>query len=211
MENEHEDNEIVFKKSGEAHGKFCPDQEIPNINLKFENNIFFIPSFDPTKDIIFKTFCIGRYLGDDLILSPFEVIFLKEICDSIPSFSLQELWTICCSLSKETTFAKEYFVYRYYRINMWVVRDGSVFGSHFVLYLDHPDVVHSSFLVNILEDWSNVKEEALICSRIGWTLVKKCILCVVKMETEESIDFSTPQCLEHFQIEAIDVKRLNVR
>ena len=212
MTTHQQDSDAVFKSSREKQGRFLPDEEFPLIEIQFQDNLFIVPSSFEFRDLLYKTFCFGRYCGEELILSPYEVFFIKEVCNSISNlpFSVDELWNICCSFSRPEVFAKQYFVYRYYRTNMWVVRDGSVFGSQFVLYLDHPDLVHSSFLVNIIDDWSSIQKECLMESRIAWSLVKKCIICVIQI-TKKDIDYSSPKCLESMRLEAMDVKRLKFR
>ena len=212
MAEEQPKSESVFKASHEKQGHFAPDEDFPLVEVQFQDNLFFVPSSYAYRDLLFKTFCFGRYCGGDLILSPYEVFFIKEVCDSLSNleYSIDELWNLCCSFSGPEVFAKQYFVYRYYRTHMWVVRDGSVFGSQFVLYLDHPDVVHSSFLVNVIDNWSCIQKECLIESRIAWSLVKKCIICVIQSRNQD-IDYSSPNCLESMRLEAIDVKRLKFR
>ena len=205
-----EKNELVLKRWIDIKGSFCPEEEVPLVDVKLVDNVFVVPSTCENRNILFKKFAFGRFLGDNLILSTYETFFLKEVLNCINfDFSNEELWNFCCKISGEDVFPRQYFVYKYYRINMWVVRDGSVFGTEFVLYADHQDVVHSSFLLSVMNDWGNIEKECMIKSRIGWTLAKKCVISVVKIE--EGTSLSTPECLDHMELEAVIVKRLKFR
>lgn len=202
--------EPILKTRGSIQGKFYPDNDIPVIEVKFENSLFIITSDTNIRDILIQEFAFGRMLGDKCILSPYEVFFLYDVCESIKiNLNRQELWNICTELSKEGVFAKNYAVYRYYRTNLWVVRDGSVFGCQFVLYSDHPEVVHSSFILTILDNWENFENESLIITRIGWFLKKRGILCVVKIP--DAVDYNNPDCVDLMDIESIIVKRVKFR
>ncbi|EAY05229.1 tRNA intron endonuclease, catalytic C-terminal domain containing protein [Trichomonas vaginalis G3] len=180
------------------------------IDVSYENSIFFITSSITIRNELVQKFAFGRMLGEKCILSAYEVFFLYDVCKSVNiSFNRKELWDICSGLSQNGIFARNYSVYRYYRSLLWVVRDGSVFGCEFVLYHDHPEVVHSSFIVRILENWDNFENEALTITRIGWFLKKRGILCVVKHT--DNIDYSDPDSVDLFEIESFIVKRVKFR
>jgi tRNA-intron lyase len=198
------------EKSGLGGGKFTPADPLPQTDIIRYGPLFVIPGSSANRDLYFQHFAFGAFVGDLLVLSPFEVFFLRMVrADVDLPLSTEALWQHCSSLFAPTCFAKCYAVYHYYRCNLWVVRDGSAFGGQFVLYQDHPDVVHSKFIVNIVDDWSSRDRVTVLASRIGWSVKKATIL--VRVVVPKDADFGTPDCLRLFAIEDVSIKRVKFK
>jgi tRNA-intron lyase len=190
--------------------QFTPQAALPNVAIVRHGDLFGISESDEHRDDLFDHFGIGYKSGPLLVLSPFEALFLLMLNPAVNiDLNVQELWNHCSMLFPPTVFARYYAVYHYYRCNLWVVRDGSVFGAHFVLYADHPDLVHSKFLVIVMDDWNNRDCEMLRASRIGWSVRKSALLVNVKVPSDA--DFGASACLSTFSIEDVTVKRVKFR
>lgn len=208
MNEDHSDDPIARLET-EIRGCFIPSKEIPTIEVKFSHGYFYTPESIEQR-ILSEHFGFGRWSGDKFILSPYEVYFLADVCESIIiNMSKEELWSKCVSLFKSNLFQIHYFVYKFYRCNLWIIKDGSVFGSDFVLYSDHPSKVHSSFCINILPNWENVKNDIAITTRICWTVKKSEILCVVNCSKVTNILSS--ECIDEMSLQPICVKRAKFR
>jgi tRNA splicing endonuclease len=188
--------------------KFTPDASLPHARVVRHGDFYGIPA--PACDAYFDHFAIGHFANSLLILSPFEIFFLATVgADLAPPPDRQALWAECAALFPPSVFARHYAVYHYYRCRLWVVRDGAVFGAHFALYADHPDVVHSRFTVAVLDDWAGRDGEALCASRVAWAVRKSALL--VRVRAPEGADFGTPACLAALAIEDVAVERVRTR
>jgi tRNA-splicing endonuclease subunit Sen2 len=200
----------MSEKSAPGSRKFTPDADLPRVDIICHGDLFAVPESCESRNALFDHFAFGSFNVNLLILSPFEVFFLTMLNSHINIvFDRQQLWDHCCSLFPPTVFAKHYAVYHYYRCNLWVVRDGSVFAAHFVLYPDHPDLVHSKFMVIVMENWEDRDRESLRASRIGWSVRKTVLL--VRVVIPEGTDFSNPDCLSTFTIEDVSLKRVKLK
>ena len=147
-----------------------------------------------------------------LFLSIYEVYFLVGILDKgiiEPEINKNDLWLHLSSLFEGNNFGIYFSVYLNYRAKLWIIRDGSLYGADFVLYEDHPDLVHSKYLIKIVKNWNVLKESSHILInllRIGWTVHKEVILVCVSNQDE--IDFSDPSNIQNVEIEGIQAKRL---
>lgn len=186
---------------------FDPNDKFTEVEIKFEDNLFKVVGSD---DRFYTKFGFGRKISSNYYLSSYEVFFIHEVLNSLKSnFTTDELWKICCGLSHNVTFAHNYVVYRYYRVNLWLVRDGSIFGFNFALYIDHPDRYHSSYLVSIYNSWDNFDNNIINDTRIAYSVNKKVIFCVIV--PVKPLDYDCYECIYNLQVQAIDAKRLDVR
>ena len=189
------------------HGKFNPGQELPPFKTEKHGALFCVTEHEPS-DILFRTFCFGKFSAGLLVLSPYEVFFINCI-DPRSGTNLSNLWLECSRLCAPGVFATRYAVYHFYRCNLWVVRDGSTFGGDFVLYSDHPDVVHSKFIVIVLDTWDNKDQDLIMASRVGWSVKKEVIF--VRVFVPDNADLSSPECLQQLVIEDVAIKRVKFR
>jgi len=190
-------------------GVFSPEADLPNFRVSMDGGWFFVDESLDIRRNIFNKFCFGVFYEERLVLSAYEVYFLLDVCKCIDiKLKKDDLWNECSKIFSKGVFPRLYSVYSYYRSNLWVVRDGSVFGAHFVLYSDHPDIVHSRYMVQVLESWEKAEKEAIICSRIAWSVKKEVILCVAESNSD---DFSNDSILDKIKIQSICVKRCKFR
>jgi tRNA-intron lyase len=205
------DIEIYVMSIADARArKFTPNAALPRVEILRHGVLFVVPDSDPNGNDLFDHFAFGHFTGPFLVLSPFEVFFLAMLnSDVTAGLTVQDLWIHCSSLFPATVFARHYAVYHYYRCKLWVVRDGSVFGAHFVLYPDHQDLVHSKFMVIVVDDWGERNSEILRVSRITSAVQKSAVLVHVNVPTDAN--FETPGCLSTFSIEDVTVRRVKVK
>lgn len=194
------------------NGKFMPTDPLPRLDIKKLYSFFIIPDDCEGQKIIFNHFGFGRKQGNIFILSPYEVLFLSQLQKDPNMISIEnkndinELWQYCCSLFGPSIFPIQYAIYHYFRCRYWVVRDGSIYGFLFVLYSDHPDVVHSKYTVQMIEDWNEVLLIAPSITRINWGVRKKALLVRVIVPSES--DLKNPDCISTFVIESMCLQRL---
>lgn len=182
--------------------RFLPSAAIPSVAIEFNGAFFSVPKGDPASEILFGTFGFGRFLGPLLVLSPYEAYFLTLAVGG----DRGRVWAQCCAMCGAGAFPVRYAVYHHYRCLLWVVRDGSLFGADFVLYSDHPDLVHSSYAVAVVDSWDGAEEEARALSRVAWNVKKAVVL--VKVARNEDLDMSNPECIGKMEIEAVSLKRV---
>lgn len=195
------------KNTTEGQKKFSPSYELPDFSISKVGNIFFINKSSESVLTLHNKFGFGRYLDEYLILSPYEVFFLSLLKGDIGlPYTTQELWRTFCEFCGPSIFPAHYAVYHHYRCNFWIVRDGTLFGSDFVLYCDHQELVHSSYMVSIVDEWSQIHELSRTLSRIAWSVNKTVILVRVSIPDDANIE--SHECIQSFQIEAISLKRI---
>jgi tRNA splicing endonuclease len=200
----------MILKPGAALGAFTPQATLPSIEITEYGSLFIIPETCESRDSLFNKFVFGQKINNLLVLSPYEIFFLVMIQAEIhPQLDVQELWTRFSTLFAPGVFARNYAVYHYYRCALWVVRDGTVFGAHFMLYPDHPDIVHSQYAVVILDDWENRDQESVLASRIGWSVKKETIF--VRVVIPEDADLTTPACLQTLEVEDLVIQRVKFK
>ncbi|OHT05853.1 tRNA intron endonuclease, catalytic C-terminal domain containing protein [Tritrichomonas foetus] len=192
-----------------SNGKFKPTDPLPDLTVSKLGSLFIISDDCEGQEIIFKSFAFGKKINNIFILSPYEVMFLKQIqCNMNLKENETQLWKHCCSFFGPSIFPIHYAIYHFFRCRYWVVRDGSIFGAIFVLYIDHPDQVHSKYTVSLINDWDQVTEIAPSITRVDWAIRKSRILVKVNVPTDSNFD--DPSCISNFTIEAICVKRIKV-
>ena len=188
-------------------GKFSPAKDLPEVKLEKYGAAFCVRE-SAVADVLFRAFCFGRMAKTALVLSPYEVFFINWV-EPRDGVDLGSLWVECSRLCAPGVFATRYAVYHFYRCNFWVVRDGATFGGDFVLYSDHPDVVHSKYIVVVLDNWENVEQEVSVASRAGWAVKKEVVF--VRVVVPEGVDVSTPDCLPQMSIEDVSIQRVKFR
>lgn len=188
-------------------GKFSPQKDLPEVKLEKYGAAFCVRDTE-VADVLFRAFGFGRMAKSVLVLSPYEVFFINCV-EPRDGVDLGSLWVECSRLCAPGVFATRYAVYHFYRCNFWVVRDGATFGGDFVLYSDHPDVVHSKYIVVVLDDWENVDQEVIVASRAGWAVKKEVVF--VRVVVPEGVDVSTPDCLPEMSIEDVSIRRVKFR
>ena len=200
----------IFRKP--ENGKFMPKDPLPKLCIKKLSSFFTISNDDESHKILFNKFGFGRIQSNIFILSPYETMFLYQL-QKDPKMIIIEpqtdsfnLWNYCCSLCGPSIFPIHYAIYHYFRCRYWVVRDGSIYGFLFVLYSDHPNLVHSKYTVQLVNNWNNVWEIAPSVTRINWGIKKTSILVRVIVPLE--VDYQNPDCISNFTIESMCIQRL---
>lgn len=194
------------------NGRFIPTDPLPKLLIQKLTSFFIIPDDCEGQKIIFQKFGFGRKQSNIFILSPYEVMFLRQIQKDTSMITIEghndisELWKYCCSLFAPTVFPIQYAIYHYFRCRYWIVRDGSLYGFLFVLYPDHPDLAHSKYTVQLVNDWNEVWDLAPSTTRINWGVKKTSLLVRVIVPSEN--DFNDPSCISNFVIESMCLKRL---
>jgi tRNA splicing endonuclease len=197
-------------KRGSAVGAFTPQAPLPPIEIVEQGSFFAVPETCANRDVLFDKFVFGQKVNNLLVLSPYETFFLAMIQAEIhPQLDLQSLWDRFSALFAPGVFARNYAVYHYYRCGLWVVRDGAAFGAHFMLYPDHPELVHSQFAVVILDDWENRDRESVLASRIGWSVKKETMF--VRVIVPPEADLTTPACIQTFEVEDLVIQRVKFK
>ena len=186
-------------------GRFSPDQELPSFDIKRHASVFYLSNVE-IMAILFKRFCFGRICNDRLVLSPYEVFFINFLEGK---GNLRQLWNECSRICGEQVWVTRYAVYHFYKCNFWVVKDGATFGGDFVLYKDHPDIVHSKYIVIVLDNWDKKENEIVIASRVGWSVKKVAVF--VHVVIPDGTDLSDPNCIRYFAIEDLAINRLKFR
>lgn len=204
------------------HGKFQPNELLPPLIIKQLVSIFIVPDDCQGQKILFEKFVFGYKRNNLFILNPYEVFFLNQIQTDASLIHIEnfrnpseiggndskKLWNYCCSLFPPTIFPIQYAVYHFFRCRFWVVRDGSIFGALFVLYPDHPNLVHSSFTVSLIYNWQDIKSIAPTLVRINSGIKKSAI--VIKVIVPDAPDFTDPNCISSFLVEAVSMNRLKI-
>ena len=205
--NESENEKKHYNFPNRKNGKFCPFDKFPPLNISIESNLFIASSKDEKYKDANRFFGFGRFVNEHLLLSPYEVMFLYHIGLSLDiPLKANELWKFCCSLCGKSIFPLHYAVYHYFRCRYWVVRDGSLFGAVFVLYKDHPDIVHSTYTVSLVDNWNCVNKVAPPMSRVDWSIKKSRVL--VRVIVPNGVDMSDVSCISKFTIETLILKRV---
>ena len=191
-------------------GCFLPNLDLPILNIKLENKIIYVNSELEIKKKLFYNFGFGKFFENDLILSPYEFFFLFDIgkCININK-SKEELWNFCLNYSDPKIFIKSYKVYLHFRSLLWIVRDGSIYGSNFVLYSDHPDLVHSDYTITIFSDFSDFSLKSILLTRICWSIKKQAILIVINIPND--LNLTDPNCIDSLIIESICINRCKLK
>lgn len=184
-------------------GKYQPRKDLPDVEIANYGAIFIVPSTCEHQEVLFKTFCFGKFTKNMLVLTPYEVFFINLIQQKE---NLSELWQTCSKMCKPGMFASRYAVYHYYRCNLWVVRDGSTFGGDFVLYRDHPDQVHSDYIVIVLDSWENRDQTTIIASRVAWSVKKQTLF--IRVVIPDGCDLDNHECIQSFVLEDVVMKRV---
>lgn len=104
------------------------------------------------------------------------------------SLSLASLWTRCIRLTQAVNecFITKYAAYFYFRSKGFVVKNGTKFGSDFVLYSRNPMFVHSSYSVLLVKRPADDDSRALKFANVQAFM--RMTKCVVKV-TFSSVDF----------------------
>ncbi len=100
----------------------------------------------------------NRKRNDDetspVVLSPCESYFLSYAlgclvvtAESGEELSLDDLWSTFCRNDRTNRFPYVYRAYHHFRAKGWVVKDGTQFGSDFLLYKHGPPFYHASYCV----------------------------------------------------------------
>lgn len=187
-------------------GKFEPVRDLPDFEIERYGPLFIVPDTCEHQELIFKTFCFGKFANNLLVLTPYEVFFINLLQGRE---NLSELWQICSRMCKPGFFATRYAVYHHYRCKLWVVRDGSTFGGDFVLYKDHPDQVHSNYIVVVLDKWDDRDKRTIVASRVACSVKKQTLF--VRIVIPDGCDLNNYECVQSFTLEDIVMKRVKFK
>lgn len=197
--------------SNEFKCVFRPDKELPFLNIEIKDYRFIVPNeFSEQRNELYSFFGFGQIQNNDLILSPFDTFFLVGICETARiSKDSKQLWDYLCSLFAPDVFPIKFAVYLFYRLNSWIVKDGSLYGGDFLLYEDHPELVHSGYLVKIITDWNTLDQELCQNTRIAYSTHKDTI--IVCVSNPKNVLLNDPSCLHDLKLEAIQANSIKLR
>ena len=157
--------------------------------------------------------------------------------------SRTELWRALARLGAENPERKEnpgsfgggfvarYAAHAHFRNQGWLPRSGLQYGADFVLYRNHPSLVHSDFCVVLapeagaggdlnardagetaptpprarlgLRKWTEVQAASRLCVQVNKGLIS------ASVTFSEPADASTPACLRSIAVEETEVRRFN--
>ena len=101
--------------------------------------------------------------------------------DLTKSLSLTSLWTRCIQLAetRDECFITKYAAYFYFRSKGFVVKNGTKFGSDFVLYTRNPMYVHSNYSVLLIKRPADDERRALRFANVqAFMRMTKCVVKV---------------------------------
>lgn len=191
-----------------ATGKFDPGKDLPHVDIVERGALFVVKDGETEKDILYNMFGFGHIVGHVLVLSPYEAFFLGAL-ENDDDDSIDRLWQKCSAKYAPGVFATRYAVYHFYRHNLWIVKDGLTFGGDFVLYKDHPDVFHSTYIVTIRESWDDMNGDIIMASRIAWNVGKMSVF--IRVIVPDGTDMTRSSCVGMMSIEDISIKRARLR
>jgi tRNA-splicing endonuclease subunit Sen2 len=156
--------------------------------------------------------------------------------------SRTELWRALARLGAENLeeenpgsfgggFVARYAAHAHFRNQGWLPRSGLQYGADFVLYRNHPSLVHSDFCVVLapeagaggdlnardagetaptpprarlgLRKWTEVQAASRLCVQVNKGLIS------ASVTFSEPADASTPTCLRSIAVEETEVRRFN--
>ena len=155
--------------------------------------------------------------------------------------SRTELWRALARLGAERPadgkipgggFIAKYAAHAHFRNQGWLPRSGLQYGADFVLYRNHPSLVHSDFCVVLAPDagagasgdaaadagetaptaprarlgirkWTEVQAASRLCVQVNKGLIS------ASVTFSEPADASTPACLRSIAVEETEVRRFN--
>ena len=155
--------------------------------------------------------------------------------------SRTELWRALARLGAERPedgkspgggFIAKYAAHAHFRNQGWLPRSGLQYGADFVLYRNHPSLVHSDFCVVLAPDagggasgdaeanageiaptaprarlglrkWTEVQAASRLCVQVNKGLIS------ASVTFSETADASTPACLRSIAVEETEVRRFN--
>jgi tRNA-splicing endonuclease subunit Sen2 len=156
--------------------------------------------------------------------------------------SRTELWRALARLGAENPeeenpgsfgggFVARYAAHAHFRNQGWLPRSGLQYGADFVLYRNHPSLVHSDFCVVLapeagaggdlnardagetaptpprarlgLRKWTEVQAASRLCVQVNKGLIS------ASVTFSEPADASTPACLRSIAVEETEVRRFN--
>eukprot|EP00112_Aurelia_sp_Birch-Aquarium-sp1_P024663 Seg788.20 transcript_id=Seg788.20/GoldUCD/mRNA.D3Y31 product="tRNA-splicing endonuclease subunit Sen2" protein_id=Seg788.20/GoldUCD/D3Y31 len=163
-------------------------------------------------------------IDEFLQLSPEEAFFLSFGLGCLTvkdenekELTISEMWTRFCQLKPR--FVETYATYHYFRSHGWVVRDGIVYGSDFLLYKDGMPFYHSSYAVfaYLAENGEIGAAEVslpwnwqfLTCvNRVAEHVAKEVLISIVtKPQGFKEDELSSPRCLLRLQVQESLMRR----
>lgn len=116
--------------------------------------------------------------------------------------SLDQLWSFFCR--NQPDFPRKYAVYHHFRTKGFVVKEGTKFGSDFLLYKDGPPFFHAQYSVRIVEKitWKEMSGLNRVTESAGKELL---LVQINQKESEENSNVK--EILKNMQIEEILIRR----
>ncbi|XP_054156133.1 uncharacterized protein LOC128954562 [Oppia nitens] len=169
-----------------------------------------------TKLSLIESFFISYVFGSLNVMNP-------DDDDNSDYLSLKQMWLKFANhySTDPQEFAVHYSAYHYFRSKGWIVRNGSSFGVHYVLYKEGPHLYHALYSViiqytidgNDSEDNRHSKAEpidwfhmsALI--RLQKNVRKQLLVCMITVPKD--CDISAPNCIKQFEIDLLEFNRWN--
>lgn len=149
---------------------------------------------------------------ETLILSYEEAFFLVyyldvlEVCDSNGRiFTPGELFQKFNELSPY--FTRRIVAYIYLKSKNWIIRDGTKFGSDFLLYKKSIRIFHASFIVHVISDSGKSQKVLQGHHRTAENSAKDLLYLTVHPPTDE--ETNSIESLEKFKVTELIVKRFN--
>lgn len=146
----------------------------------------------------------GPPAGCSIILSLHEAYHLQQLSSlSIKSEDTDQYLTreVCWAQfsAKHKNFAQEYAVFRYFRLQGWIVKCGYNYGAEFLLYKNIQTHEHARYVVLLLpENKSHGWQSLLTINRVVQSVKKDLLLCYVK--NDSMFDVRNPECVDNISI-----------
>nr|CAH0112873.1 unnamed protein product [Daphnia galeata] len=178
--------------SNGCYGKGNLSRSIPNFRSH-------VSDLDETSNLMLEEAFFLSYVVGCLQVK-FQDIFLN----------LDEIWML---FQKSTSnFVPRYISYQHFRMAGWIVRSGIKFGADFILYKQGPEFHHASYsvIVGNLNTFLGASEgwvQLATANRISESASKELLLCNAISLIQAAPDLSSPQCIEHFLLNVVVLKR----
>ncbi|KAL5290990.1 TSEN2 family protein [Megaselia abdita] len=151
---------------------------------------------------------------ETLVLSYEEAFFLMyflevlEITDAKDRIlSPEELFTKFNELN--SYFTRRIVAYIYLKSKNWIIRDGTKFGSDFLIYKKSIRIFHASFIVHVIEESPKSQKDLQGHHRTAENSAKDLLYLTVHPPEDDNGEKVTLDSLEKFKVTELIVRRFN--
>jgi tRNA-intron lyase len=138
-----------------------------------------------------------------------------DLSDESQSLNLDEIWNLFRdSFEDNKMFVVKYAAYHYFRSKGWVVKEGTNYGSDFVLYQERPEFYHSFFSVIVTRVDETGRHPKISCQflnglqRISENVSKNVLICDVTIPHDVTHeDLKSPFVTRRLQVDCMFVER----